>query len=139
MGNKIDGAVDNLRLENQLTELTSLVRQLVVEQHQPNTTVRVYGICTSVEHPTDLCLALQEIESDDLESVGSTGEYQYGKQSYQSHIDRVRVKGNTQLRDSDPARTCLRVKATVSRIRDTNHHRSNSNNRECHHMATHHL
>ncbi|RDX70006.1 hypothetical protein CR513_50802, partial [Mucuna pruriens] len=47
------GAVDNLRLENQLIELTSLVRQLVVEQHQPNIVARVCGICTSVEHPTD--------------------------------------------------------------------------------------
>ncbi|RDX83357.1 hypothetical protein CR513_35737, partial [Mucuna pruriens] len=28
------GAVDNLRLENQLTKLTSLVRQLAVRQHQ---------------------------------------------------------------------------------------------------------
>ncbi|RDY10776.1 hypothetical protein CR513_04645, partial [Mucuna pruriens] len=31
--------VDNLRLENQLTELTSLVRQLVVGQHQPSIAV----------------------------------------------------------------------------------------------------
>ncbi|RDY07080.1 hypothetical protein CR513_08869, partial [Mucuna pruriens] len=31
--NKV-GAFDNLRLENQLTELASLMRQLVVEQHQ---------------------------------------------------------------------------------------------------------
>ncbi|RDX91139.1 hypothetical protein CR513_26919, partial [Mucuna pruriens] len=30
------GVVDNLRLENQLTELTSLVRQLAVGQYQPS-------------------------------------------------------------------------------------------------------
>ncbi|RDY09887.1 hypothetical protein CR513_05676, partial [Mucuna pruriens] len=78
------GAIDNLRLDNQLTELTSLVRQLAIGQHQPNIVARVYGICTSVEHPTDMCPTLQETESDQSESVGAIGEYQYGKQSYQS-------------------------------------------------------
>ncbi|RDX86379.1 hypothetical protein CR513_32297, partial [Mucuna pruriens] len=58
------GVVDNLRLENQLTELTSLVRQLVVGQHQPSIAARVCGICTSVEHPTDMCPTLQETESN---------------------------------------------------------------------------
>ncbi|RDY12843.1 hypothetical protein CR513_02307, partial [Mucuna pruriens] len=65
------GVVDNLRLENQLTELTSLVRQLVVGQHQPVIAARVYGICTSMEHPIDMCPTLQETESDHLENVGS--------------------------------------------------------------------
>ncbi|RDX94456.1 hypothetical protein CR513_23152, partial [Mucuna pruriens] len=35
------GEVNNLRLENQLTELTSLVRQLAVGQHQPSATTKV--------------------------------------------------------------------------------------------------
>ncbi|RDX81779.1 hypothetical protein CR513_37495, partial [Mucuna pruriens] len=70
MVNKI-GAASNLRLENQLSKLTSLVRQLVVGQHQPNMEVKVCGICTSVEHPTDLCPTLQETESDQLEIVGT--------------------------------------------------------------------
>ncbi|RDY01467.1 hypothetical protein CR513_15196, partial [Mucuna pruriens] len=78
------GAVDNLRLENQLTELTSLVRKLAVGQHQPVMAVRVCGICSSMEHPTDLCPTLQETESNHLESVGSIGGYQYGNQPYQS-------------------------------------------------------
>ncbi|RDX91938.1 hypothetical protein CR513_26006, partial [Mucuna pruriens] len=73
------GVVDNLRLENQLTDLTSLVMQLVVGQHQPSIAARVCGICTSVEHPTDMCPTLQEIESD----YPKNG-YQYGKQAYQS-------------------------------------------------------
>ncbi|RDY05532.1 hypothetical protein CR513_10622, partial [Mucuna pruriens] len=60
------GVVDNLRLENQLTELTSLVRQL--------------------EHPTDMCPTLQETELDYLESVGAIGGYQYEKQPYQSRL-----------------------------------------------------
>ncbi|RDY01708.1 hypothetical protein CR513_14929, partial [Mucuna pruriens] len=63
--------VDNLRLENQLTELTSLVRQLTVGQHQPSITARVCGICTSAEHPTNMCPTLHENESDYPESVGA--------------------------------------------------------------------
>ncbi|RDX67175.1 hypothetical protein CR513_53977, partial [Mucuna pruriens] len=78
------GIVDNLRLENQLTELTSLIRQLVVRQHQPSIVARVCGICTSVERPTYMCLTLQEIESNHPKSVGAIGDYQYGKQPYQS-------------------------------------------------------
>ncbi|RDX79223.1 hypothetical protein CR513_40380, partial [Mucuna pruriens] len=52
--NEVD-VVDNLRLENQLTELTSLVRQLTVSQHQQIPPVKTCGICTSVEHPNDTC------------------------------------------------------------------------------------
>ncbi|RDY09769.1 hypothetical protein CR513_05809, partial [Mucuna pruriens] len=48
------GAVDNLRLENQLTKLTSLVRKLAVRQHQPIIAARVCGICTSGEHPSNM-------------------------------------------------------------------------------------
>ncbi|RDX72685.1 hypothetical protein CR513_47787, partial [Mucuna pruriens] len=65
------GAASNQRLENQLTELTSLVRQLVVGQHQPAMAAKVCGICTSVEHPTDMCPTLQETESDQPENVGA--------------------------------------------------------------------
>ncbi|RDY10004.1 hypothetical protein CR513_05533, partial [Mucuna pruriens] len=78
------GAVDNLRLENQLTEWTSLVRQLAVGQHQPSIAARVCGICTSVQHPIDMCPTLQETESDYPESVGAIGGYRNGKQPYQS-------------------------------------------------------
>ncbi|RDX64606.1 hypothetical protein CR513_56823, partial [Mucuna pruriens] len=77
--------IDNLRLENQLTKLTSLVRQLAIGQHQPIiATTKVCGICTSVEHPTNMCPTLQETESNQLKSVGAIGGYQYGKQSCQS-------------------------------------------------------
>ncbi|RDX96160.1 hypothetical protein CR513_21218, partial [Mucuna pruriens] len=65
------GVVDNLRLENQLTELTSLVRQLIVGQHQPSIVARVCGICTSMEHPTDMCPTLQETKLDYPKSVGA--------------------------------------------------------------------
>ncbi|RDX74446.1 hypothetical protein CR513_45804, partial [Mucuna pruriens] len=78
------GAASNQRLENQLTELTSLVRQLAVSQHHPAMAAKVCGICTSVEHPTDLCPTLQETESGQTESVGVVGGFQYGKQPYQN-------------------------------------------------------
>ncbi|RDX97134.1 hypothetical protein CR513_20132, partial [Mucuna pruriens] len=78
------GAASNQRLENQLTELTSLVRQLAVGQHQPALAAKVCGICTSVEHPTDMCPTLQETESDQTENVGAIGGFQYGKQPYQN-------------------------------------------------------
>ncbi|RDX71508.1 hypothetical protein CR513_49136, partial [Mucuna pruriens] len=38
-----------------LIELTSLVRQLAVRQHQPSAQVKFCGICTFVEHPTNMC------------------------------------------------------------------------------------
>ncbi|RDY06279.1 hypothetical protein CR513_09764, partial [Mucuna pruriens] len=78
------GAIDNLRLENQLIELTSLVRQLAVGQHQPSIAARVCGICTFVEHSIDMCPTLQETVSNHPKSVGAIGGYQYGKQPYQS-------------------------------------------------------
>ncbi|RDX90027.1 hypothetical protein CR513_28152, partial [Mucuna pruriens] len=68
------GMINNSRLENQLTELTSLVKELVIGQHQPIAVVKACGICTSVEHPIDMCSILQEIEPDHPESVGSIGE-----------------------------------------------------------------
>ncbi|RDX98575.1 hypothetical protein CR513_18485, partial [Mucuna pruriens] len=72
------GAASNQRLENQLTELTSLVRQLAVSQHHPAMAAKIYGICTLVEHPTDLCPTLQETD------VGAVGGFQYRKQPYQN-------------------------------------------------------
>ncbi|RDY04842.1 hypothetical protein CR513_11399, partial [Mucuna pruriens] len=52
------GMIDNPRLENQLAELTSLVRQLAIGQHQPIAAVNACGICTSMEHPTNMCPTL---------------------------------------------------------------------------------
>ncbi|RDY13881.1 hypothetical protein CR513_01130, partial [Mucuna pruriens] len=78
------GVASNQRLENQLTELTSIVRQLAVCQHQPTMAAKICGICTSVEHPTDMCPTLQDTESDQLKHVGAVGGFQYGKQQYQT-------------------------------------------------------
>ncbi|RDY11640.1 hypothetical protein CR513_03630, partial [Mucuna pruriens] len=57
--NKV-GIVNNLRMENQLTELTSFVRQLAVSQHQQILQVEVCGISTSVEHFIDVCPTLRK-------------------------------------------------------------------------------
>ncbi|RDX81531.1 hypothetical protein CR513_37783, partial [Mucuna pruriens] len=55
-----------------MIELTSLVRQLAVGQHQPNIAARVCGICTFVEHPTDMCSTLQETEVESRAICSST-------------------------------------------------------------------
>ncbi|RDY13943.1 hypothetical protein CR513_01065, partial [Mucuna pruriens] len=51
---------------------------LVVGQHQLSAQVKVCGICTSREHPTNMCPTLQETGSDNAEIVRSIGGYQYG-------------------------------------------------------------
>ena len=44
-------------IETQLSELTSLVRQVALGQVKQS---RVCGICAIPEHPTDMCPQLQE-------------------------------------------------------------------------------
>ncbi|RDX72417.1 hypothetical protein CR513_48100, partial [Mucuna pruriens] len=55
--------VDNQRLENKITKMTSLVRQLAIEQHYSSPLVKVCGMCASIEHPTNACLtfSLEEL------------------------------------------------------------------------------
>ncbi|RDX60963.1 hypothetical protein CR513_60854, partial [Mucuna pruriens] len=117
MVNEID-AVDNLRLENQLTELTSLVRQLVVGQH---IVARVCGICTSVEHPIDMCPTLQETGSDYPESIGAIGGYQYGKQPYQI-VWKAAILARAESRAicSSTIRTCPECTSRSNRLSTTN-------------------
>ncbi|RDX80386.1 hypothetical protein CR513_39062, partial [Mucuna pruriens] len=56
--------------------------------HQLSITARVCCICTSMEHPTNMCPMLQETKSDHPESIGAISCYQYEKQPYQSrHFD----------------------------------------------------
>ncbi|RDX69646.1 hypothetical protein CR513_51212, partial [Mucuna pruriens] len=104
------GAASNQRLENQLTKLTSLVRQHAVGQHQPALAAKVCGICTSVEHPTDMCPTLQETESDQQESVGAIGEYQYGKQPYQ--IWKATISAKAESRGVCSSTIRIRAKCT---------------------------
>ncbi|RDX96449.1 hypothetical protein CR513_20891, partial [Mucuna pruriens] len=58
-----------------------------------------------------------------------------------NHFDKGQVKGLTQLNDSDLPRMYLKLKVVIGhRVRNIKHHHSNnSNNRECHLKATHHL
>ena len=52
---------DQLRIENKLEELASMVRQLALDRKQPQ---QVCGICSLSSHVTDQCPQLQEsIES----------------------------------------------------------------------------
>ncbi|RDX84789.1 hypothetical protein CR513_34096, partial [Mucuna pruriens] len=46
--------VVNERLENKITELTSLIRQLVIGQHYISPPTRVCGICAFMEHLKDM-------------------------------------------------------------------------------------
>ncbi|RDX72200.1 hypothetical protein CR513_48346, partial [Mucuna pruriens] len=92
------GAASNQWLENQLTELTSLVRQLVVEQHQLALAAKVCGICTSVEHPTDMCPTLQETY------IGSnyiSPSHLITSSMEDNHFGQDRIKGHMQLIESD--------------------------------------
>ncbi|RDX90122.1 hypothetical protein CR513_28049, partial [Mucuna pruriens] len=54
--------VDNQRLENKITKLTSFVRQLAIGQCHKSPPARVCGICAFEEHPIDTCPTFQEIE-----------------------------------------------------------------------------
>ncbi|XP_051127368.1 uncharacterized protein LOC127248864 [Andrographis paniculata] len=47
-------------IQQQLSELMSFVRKMVVEKSIPSVRVKVCGICTSTGHPTDSCPTLQE-------------------------------------------------------------------------------
>ncbi|RDX82203.1 hypothetical protein CR513_37034, partial [Mucuna pruriens] len=105
------GEIDNLRLENELIELTSLVRQLAIGKHQPSIVVRVCGIHTSMEHPTNVCPTLQEIESDHPESVGSIVGHMIVNNLEDNNTGLVRVKGNILLKNLDLPKACLRLSA----------------------------
>ncbi|RDX76762.1 hypothetical protein CR513_43207, partial [Mucuna pruriens] len=55
------GTIDNPRLENQLTELTSLVRQLAIGQHQPIATVKWSTLPTCALHYKKLSRTIQKM------------------------------------------------------------------------------
>ncbi|XP_051120407.1 uncharacterized protein LOC127244113 [Andrographis paniculata] len=57
-GNNSDHAIQSM--QQQLYELTSFVRKMVVEKSNPSVQVKVCGICTSAGHSTDACPTLQE-------------------------------------------------------------------------------
>jgi hypothetical protein len=56
--NEIQASSSSIKaLETRIDELTSLVKQMAVK---PPQTAKVCGICTSAEHPTDMCPILQD-------------------------------------------------------------------------------
>ncbi|XP_051135436.1 uncharacterized protein LOC127254387 [Andrographis paniculata] len=57
-GNNNDHAIQSI--QQQLSELTSFVRKMVVEKSNPSVQVKACGICTSAGHSTDACPTLQE-------------------------------------------------------------------------------
>ncbi|RDX77628.1 hypothetical protein CR513_42219, partial [Mucuna pruriens] len=119
-----------------LTELTSLVSQLAVGQHQPSIAARVYSICTSVKPPTDMCLTLQEIESDHPDTGSS--HIRVGhliiRNLESNHFGQGRVKGHMQLNNADLPQMHLKDQQVIdNRLCNIRHHHSsnNNNNREC--------
>ncbi|XP_027166088.1 uncharacterized protein LOC113766062 [Coffea eugenioides] len=59
--------VETSSIEQQISELTSFVRQLAVGNvHQ----AKVCGICTNMGHPTDSCLMLQENGAEQVNMAG---------------------------------------------------------------------
>ncbi|RDX98247.1 hypothetical protein CR513_18857, partial [Mucuna pruriens] len=77
--------VDNQRLENKITNLTSLVRQLAIGQHHISLPIRVCGIYASVKHPIDVCPTLQETEPNSakvtamMDAYKALGEQRWAK------------------------------------------------------------
>ncbi|KAJ9159030.1 hypothetical protein P3X46_024562 [Hevea brasiliensis] len=69
--------VSTSNLEKQISDLTSLVRQLAVGKMQ---IVKVCGICSGSGHAIDTCPALQEDES--MQHVNAVGNYGQPQQMY---------------------------------------------------------
>ncbi|RDX91565.1 hypothetical protein CR513_26435, partial [Mucuna pruriens] len=65
--------ISNQRLENKITELTSLVRQLAIRQHHISPPMKMCGICAFIEHPTDVCSTLQETKLNNVEVATMMG------------------------------------------------------------------
>ncbi|RDX88434.1 hypothetical protein CR513_29975, partial [Mucuna pruriens] len=72
----ISNMASNTYFQPETGELADRI-DIIVGQHQPALAAKLCGICTSVEHPTDMCPTLQETESDQPKN--------YGKQPYQNH------------------------------------------------------
>ncbi|MCI37902.1 hypothetical protein A2U01_0059129, partial [Trifolium medium] len=83
--NEIQASLSNKALESRLDELTSLFKKLALGKNQ--TAGRVCGICTSPEHPTDICPILQDESMTELP---------------QAYAANVYNQGNNQIRYSAP-------------------------------------
>ncbi|RDX98330.1 hypothetical protein CR513_18770, partial [Mucuna pruriens] len=101
------------RMVNELTKLTSLVRQLAISQYQPFAVVNTCGICTSMEHPTNMCPTFtgsSRMQIGRLRANNLEGHY----------TSRIQIKGHMQLKDSIQTRAFPKAKAAIdSQIQDT--------------------
>ncbi|RDX81858.1 hypothetical protein CR513_37421, partial [Mucuna pruriens] len=93
---------------------------------------KLCGICTSVEHPTDMCPTLQETDTGssrirvDLLITSSRGD---------SHFGQDRFRGHMRLNNSDPYRTLIKGKQVISnRLHSTRYHLGSSNNSSREHL-----
>nr|XP_027076985.1 uncharacterized protein LOC113700728 [Coffea arabica] len=59
--------IETSSIQQQLTELTSFVRQLAIGNASQT---KVYGICTSMGHSTEMCLMIQEESAEQVNMAG---------------------------------------------------------------------
>lgn len=87
---------DQQRLEHRLDELTSLMRQLIVDRHQPSVQgpARVCSICSCPSHSTDACPTLQDDSSAFQDQFVATGVFP-GKPQFQQQQQRYDPFSNT--------------------------------------------
>ncbi|CAH9107476.1 unnamed protein product [Cuscuta europaea] len=72
-------AESNISLESQVADLTSLVKDFLLNpKHQE---VKVCGICSTQGHPTDSCPTLQEENSEQVNALGFQGQKRYDPHS----------------------------------------------------------
>ncbi|RDX99463.1 hypothetical protein CR513_17484, partial [Mucuna pruriens] len=145
------GTASNQRLENQLTELTSLVRQLAISQHQPAMAAKICGICTSVEHPTDMCPTfkkpsrtnqsmLEAWEDFNMESNNTRPSHLIISNTEDSYFGQAHNKDHMQLRELAPCRICLMEQLVInSKGLNIQHKPSHNSNRDHPRKAIHHL
>ncbi|CAJ2642326.1 unnamed protein product [Trifolium pratense] len=74
--NEIQASPPNKAIEIRLDELTSLVKQLALGKTRA--AERVCGICTSPEHPTDICPILQDESITELPQAYAVNVYNQG-------------------------------------------------------------
>ncbi|RDX72187.1 hypothetical protein CR513_48363, partial [Mucuna pruriens] len=94
-----------------LIDKTPVAARQLISNMASNTqyvTAKFYGICTSVEHPIDMCPTLQETESDYLESVVTSMGSNRIKVGHliinsleRNHFGQGRVRDHVNLNDSD--------------------------------------
>ncbi|RDX95349.1 hypothetical protein CR513_22146, partial [Mucuna pruriens] len=112
--------INNHRLENKITEPTSLVRQLGIGQHYTSPSAKVCGICTSTKHPTNACPTFN------MEDNSVVVNNMIGNNMVVSSTNRP--KGSTQTRDSVLHKIHLRTRIdTNNQFPNIKHHPSDNN------------